>query len=457
MKALLSSLKVRIAVSMVVPAVLLVIGAFFGFRQLDRSAQRAGSVSSDVAAAAAVASAAADPSVTNFRAFQTILGDDQLLVYRGGRRVFAGPPNPDHPQFTVTRDFPGGQVVIIGDVEGTTLRSLELTGIAALVLAVLMASIVGGVAALTRSVREPVARAVEAADRVAGGDLGARIGEGGPEPFRRLARAFDGMASRLEESDLAQRRFLADLAHEIATPVNAITGVSSAVLDLAVENQEDRTQAAELLRGETERIRTLLDDLRRAGSEASGHRGGGEAQGADQDGEAPAIAAGAPAGAADPVLDLAEVVASLARRFGGRAEEAGLALTTHGPSIRVAAETQLVETVLDNLVTNAVRYTEPGGRIDLGTGHTTTGEVVVSVGDTGIGIGAEHLAHVFDRFYRVDQARARSAGGSGLGLAIARQAAVDLGGRIEVDSTPGTGTEFRLVLPPAVESAGQVR
>jgi signal transduction histidine kinase len=102
--------------------------------------------------------------------------------------------------------------------------------------------------------------------------------------------------------------------------------------------------------------------------------------------------------------------------------------------------------IVDNLLSNAIRYTPPGGRIDLQVRRRQPG-LIVAVKDTGVGIAPEHQRRVFDRLYRVDEARDRASGGSGLGLAIAQRAARALGGRLELESEPGRGSEFRLVLP----------
>jgi signal transduction histidine kinase len=101
---------------------------------------------------------------------------------------------------------------------------------------------------------------------------------------------------------------------------------------------------------------------------------------------------------------------------------------------------------VNNFVSNAIRYTPPGGRVRI-VAQRRRSAAVIAVRDTGMGIAPEHLERIFDRLYRVDEARDRATGGFGLGLAIARRAAQSLNGRIEVTSTPGEGSEFRLVLP----------
>ena len=102
--------------------------------------------------------------------------------------------------------------------------------------------------------------------------------------------------------------------------------------------------------------------------------------------------------------------------------------------------------MFSNLVENAVKYTPPGGRVEV-TASSDESEVLVRVSDTGIGIPERYLARIFERFYRVDKARSRDTGGTGLGLAIVKHIAVNHGGRVEVDSTPGEGSTFTVHLP----------
>ncbi|MGH9064907.1 MAG: ATP-binding protein [Acidimicrobiales bacterium] len=432
MLAVLSSLRFRVLVSMLLPSVAVLVGSFFLFNHFDQASQRAGSVVSNLQAARAVAtvagSAASRSSAADrqaFQVFQTLLGDDQLIVTRAGRTLFRGPPNPDRPQFQVSSTFPGGgEVLIVGDVDSTTVLSLKLTGVALLVLAVVVAAAVAGTRTATRLIREPVERAVEVADRAAGGDLGARMGEAGPPELQRLARAFDGMAVALEAADRRQRQFLADLAHEIATPLNAVAGLAMATVDGTVATPAARAETADLLEQEVARVRALLDALR--GLPGLDVAGSGELE----------------------AVDLRALCRAVAARLAPGARAAGLQLAVDAGrrDVTVVSDPRLIDTILTNLVTNAIRYTPSGGRVDLAV-RRRPGEVVVSVTDTGVGIAPADQDRIFDRFYRVDQARDRASGGSGLGLAISRRAAIALGGRIEVDSRPGAGSQFRVVLP----------
>ncbi len=428
-----SSLGLRLVASMVMPAALLLVGAALLFAHLDHDRARATSLRSDRSTAAVVAQAlgkGARPELLPL--FQQLLGDDQLLVYRHGHTLYRGPRNTGPGLFTVSRAFPGGRVVVVGDVEGQSGLTAELTAIVAGILVVLVVVSVIGSTTLTRSLRRPIGRAAGAADRVAAGDLRARIDDSGPEQFRHLVRAFNSMAARLEEADRAERRLLADLAHEIATPLNSVAAVASAVIDGTVRSDTERGEAAALLRNEVERIRALLDSL-------------GNLRQLELPGSNPPRR-----------TDLRELARTVALRLAPEADQRSVTLRVHArrrPAVVVTAP-DLVDTALTNLVSNAIRYTLPGGRVDVSVQPAEDDRWCIAVRDTGIGIAPEHQGRIFDRFYRVDRARGRSSGGSGLGLAIARGAALALGGAIELTSSPGSGSEFRLIVPAASPASG---
>lgn len=237
-----------------------------------------------------------------------------------------------------------------------------------------------------------------------------------------LSRAFDGMAAQLQQADSEQKRFLADLAHEIATPLSAVSGFAVALVDQSARSPAEREEAADIVVHESERLQQLLDDVRHL------HR-----------------------------LELAESVrqeqvdidvlcAETAQRFRLAADDAGVTLVVCAEQVSVRADPRLIDAVVNNFVSNAIRYTPAGGRVRI-VAQRRRSSAVIAVRDTGMGIAPEHLERIFDRLYRVDEARDRATGGFGLGLAIARRAAQSLNGRIEVASTPGEGSEFRLLLP----------
>ena len=298
------------------------------------------------------------------------------------------------------------------------------TLVAGAVAAVLIAEAWLGATVLVRTVRKPVGRAIETADRLAAGDLSARMAISGPEEFAHLGRAFDSMAAQLQQADTEQKRFLADLAHEIATPLSAVSGFAFALVDHSAHTAAERAEAAAIVSRESDRLRQLLDDVRNL------HRLElAESVRQEQ-------------------VDIHELCTETARRFQLTAQNAKITLLVCAEQVSVIADPRLIDAVVNNFVSNAIRYTPTGGRVQI-QAHRNRSVAMVAVRDTGIGIGPEHLDRIFDRLYRVDEARDRATGGSGLGLAIARRAAQSLGARIEVESTPGQGSEFRLLLPCA--------
>jgi signal transduction histidine kinase len=300
--------------------------------------------------------------------------------------------------------------------EATTLSlgvSIVAATVAALVLSVY----------LTRRMGRAVATLAHAASSLAAGHDSARISDAhlGAE-FDELATAFNDMADRLQATEQTRRKMLGDLAHELRTPLS--------VLDAYLEGIEDGVRQADpatlgLLRVQTHRLTRLAEDVA-AVSRAEERQEQLDVQ-------------------LTPVADLVDSAVEVARsRYDGK----GVALSVEAsgaPQVRV--DRQRLGQVLGNLLDNAWRHTPAGGSVVVRYGGE--GRIVrVEVADTGEGIAAEHLDHVFERFYRVDEARDREHGGSGIGLAICKALVEAHGGRIRADSAgPGTGATFTVVLP----------
>ncbi len=348
----------------------------------------------------------------------------QAMVVRAGTVLRAGPPLPGGAQRAEV-ELPltgGGSVTVVSRVESLPdppfLVVLLATGALVLVLGVAVLTNV----ILTRETRRRVASAVEAADRISSGDFSARIGSKGPEPLRSLGRAFDEMASRLQDAASTQRELLADLAHEIATPIHALSGYAKAVLDGTIPSHV----ATAAIESQTERLSGLLDEL---------------AELRLLDDERPPRA---------ETVNLGSLVEQVVDDLAPMA--AHVVVERHLGAVVVRSDPELVRTIVHNLLTNAFRFTPAGASVVVSTRRSGRA-AVVSVRDSGPGIPPEHQQRVFDRFYRTEPARDRDNGGTGLGLAIARRAAERLGGLIELDSEPLVGSEFRLVLPLATAAS----
>jgi signal transduction histidine kinase len=430
LKPRIASFRTWLLVAMLVAGGLGLLGARFAIGRIQQNEEETGDRVKDQQIARAIAEeVVAGADVDQFEAIQSVLPYDQVLVYRDGRQIYAGPAIRDTAfELGVVAPFPGGRVVLRDYNTPEAGWSLEVTLVVVGLVLVVIAAALLAASVLTRALRHPINRAVATADRVAEGDLEARIGELVPEELDRLARAFDSMAARLESADHEQREFLADVVHEIATPMNAIAGLAGALADGTIETAGEREAANELIETQSARLAALLEDLRRL------------------------TRLDLAESVSPEIVDLHEVSRSLQIRFGRAASEAELRLSVSAEPRSLVTDRRLLDTILDNLVSNAIRYTPAGGSVEVSV-MRRNGVLEFVVADTGIGIDRADAERIFERFYRVASARDRASGGSGLGLALARSAANALGGRIDVVTEVGRGSRFRLLLPDVHHSS----
>jgi signal transduction histidine kinase len=282
---------------------------------------------------------------------------------------------------------------------------------------------------ITRRLSRPIHDLSTAAARVATGDYSARVPQPGLGPeVDNLTSAFNIMAAALQNTEAARRRLLADAAHELRTPL--------ATLDAYLEGLADGVRAPtqetwDVLASQTARLRRLADDIALV-SRA-------------EENQLPLHMAAISAN------DLVTTAVQAARPG---YDTRGVKLTTQlvpGPSSLLADPDRLSQ-VLAGLLSNALRHTPPGGQVTVSTKAAGPG-AEITISDTGEGIAAEHLPHIFERFYRADTARDRAHGGSGIGLTIARALITAHGGTLTAASDgPGTGTRFTITLPRGVDS-----
>ncbi|HKZ54640.1 MAG TPA: HAMP domain-containing sensor histidine kinase [Anaerolineales bacterium] len=236
----------------------------------------------------------------------------------------------------------------------------------------------------------------------------------------RMAETFDAMLARLDDTFRRERQFTVDASHELRTPLAAM----QAILNVIREKRrapEEYEQALDDLAEETDRLRTLTENLLRLA------RG-------DTDSVVPY-----------EVIDLSTLLRDVSDSLQPLAEAKGLTLACGVPDgLTVLGDSDGLIRLFVNLLDNAIKFTERGG-VTLSAGQNQDRELHIVIADTGIGISAEHLPQIFDRFYRVDQARTTS--GAGLGLALASEIARAHGGGIEVASAAGKGTRFTVILP----------
>jgi signal transduction histidine kinase len=278
----------------------------------------------------------------------------------------------------------------------------------------------------TRRIGRSVATIAAAASDVAGGHYDIRVpGPGLGAEFDALASAFNQMAGRLGSVERTRRRLLADLGHEMRTPVATLEAYLEALED-GVATLDAGTTG--LLRAQTRRLARLSEDI---GSVSRAEEGQVRLD----------------RRAVHPESVVTAAVDLVAEAYQAK----GVRLVTDiAPGLpELSLDPERMGQVLGNLLDNALRHTPPGGAVTISaTNSPATGGAKLSVADTGDGIPAEHLAHVFERFYRADAARDRAHGGSGIGLAIAKALAEAHGGQLTVTS-PGTGqgSTFQILLP----------
>ncbi len=270
-----------------------------------------------------------------------------------------------------------------------------------------------------RRVTAPIGDLMEAASRVSAGDYSPRVSERGPREMRALARAFNAMAERLKENEENRRGLLADVTHELRTPLTVIQGNLEGMIDgLYPADGAHLTPVLE----EARVLSRLIDDL----STLSLSEGG-----ALQLHKEP--------------TDLGVLVNDVVAAFRMQAQAGGVRLSADvAESVpQPEVDPARMREVLSNLVANALRYTPRGGTVELRATANSEGRgVTLAVADTGHGIPAEALPHVFDRFYK-----SKDSPGSGLGLAIAKTLVLAHGGEIVAQSEPGQGTTIRVTLP----------
>ncbi len=291
-------------------------------------------------------------------------------------------------------------------------------------LAIVLASL-GGLFLADRGLR-PIDRITRTAGAITANALSRRIGYRGPDDeVGRLARTFDAMLDRLERAFERERRFTADASHELRTPLTSLKGR----IDVTLGRPRSPAEYEDTLRKldeEVGRLVRLSDELLFLARLDQGRQSW---QPED--------------------VDLGHLLGAVVEQVRPLAESRGLALVEEVPGRPIVRgdPDHLIRLFL-NLVDNACKHTPAGGRVTV-RAEESSGEVRVSVSDTGPGIPPEHIPHLFQRFYRVDESRSRETGGAGLRLAIARELAQLHRGRLEVASQVGIGSTFTVTLPAA--------
>ncbi|MEV0901981.1 ATP-binding protein [Actinoplanes sp. NPDC049802] len=309
--------------------------------------------------------------------------------------------------------------VFFGVRQGTELDGLQRPGVLGAIALLLAAAV--GTALIARRVSRPVRLLTGASLQLAAGRLDVRVPTSGQDELARLSGAFNAMAEALQRSEERQRRLVADVAHELRTPLSNLRGYLEGLADGVVEPSPELFAS---LHEETLLQRRILDDLQML-----------------------ALAEAGALGYAPIPVDLPELVETTVTAHRAVAQNAGVELVVDAPHpLEVYADPDRTRQVIGNLLTNAIRYTDAGGRVEM-TVVRDGPEAVLTVRDTGVGMSADEVSRVFDRFWRADPARQRATGGSGLGLTIVRRIVADQGGEVTASSEPGLGTTFTVRLP----------
>lgn len=383
----------------------------------------------------------------NYDRFIRLSRGDGTIIYASGRAAAFDPAGlppaagladrriatlPDGNRLLITTDkyrTSSGRKYIIesgGPMQpiNTTLNHLLFMLLLGVPVVVLVA--LGGGFILVGQALGPVVQIARSAEQITLHNLGGQL----PVPptgdeLEQLSLALNRMIARLREAFEQNRRFLADASHELRTPLTALRGELENAVEQARPLPDLQDKVGSALE-EVDRLAKIVQTLF-----AISRLDAGEAQ---QEWAR---------------FDLAKVVAATADQMSLLAEDKGISVNCNvEPGVSVKGDRARIKQVVVNLLDNAIKYTPPGGSIHLNV-LTRGGKAMIEVADTGIGIPAGALPHVFERFYRVDKARSREAGGAGLGLAIVKSICAAHGGNVEVESKENQGACFKVELPLA--------
>jgi signal transduction histidine kinase len=288
------------------------------------------------------------------------------------------------------------------------LAAGAVSAIAALLLAFVLAEMLS----------RPLRRIRLAAERIGQGDLETRVDPAGDPEVRSVAQALNRLAETLEREEEIRKQTVADLAHELRTPVNGLLARIEAAQDGVITGPDNLAAMHE----EAIRLARLLEDLSRLA-----------------DAEQPGLLL------EKHVLDLAEVARASVESFAPRFADSGIALRLDTQPVWIEGNADRLDQVVSNLLSNALRYTGDRGVVTVRVRRADE-HAILEVADTGPGIAPDDLPHIFTRFWRGDRSRSPTTGGTGIGLAIVRELVRAHDGRIDVDSVLGEGTTFRVTL-----------
>lgn len=344
------------------------------------------------------------------------------------------PPDPDDTSGVTVPIVVNGKPIadaVVYDrvIEGlevlqeTTLRSVATATLVGLLLTAVISLVAGGW--VSRLITKPLRSIMQGIRQIGGGNLQTKVDVRSHDEFARLAGALNEMSRQLSDAVQTRKRLVADVAHELRTPITIIQGQ----LDLIQDGLQPAEPSSLLpIQDEVIRLRTLIDELHQL-----------------------ALAESHQLTLHMTTVDFVGWVSQLTEKFRAEALLRDVDMDFHSEmkEAYIVADSHRLTQVFANLVSNALRYTPASGAIQLSIfPHPDNQDMVcAAIADTGPGIPPQQVEHIFDRFYRTEEARSRESGGLGLGLAIAKELAELHGGRIEVSSQPGSGSTFTVTLP----------
>jgi signal transduction histidine kinase len=362
------------------------------------------------------------------RRMATTMRGKVRLVDAGGQPVIdVGKLPPGVATETITEPIPGSGASLVIEVPRPDRAFLRVFNVILLVAGLAAVATVAVIAVVLSSrLTQPLQRVASAARQLGQGDLSARAAGGPDRESSELAAAFNAMAERVQRSEMLRRRAASDMAHDLATPATVLESQLQAMLDGVVPADREQLDRARAAAGALSGVIVQLGELVDAESAVLQRR--------------------------PQVMTLGELLAEVRRAIEPLFREKGLVLAVGEalPTVGVDLDPTQVGRALRNVLANAAQHSPKGATVGV-TVEPGSAEVVVRVTDAGPGIAPEDLSHVFERFYRADQARGSAAArsGSGIGLTIARELLAANGGRIAVERTGPEGTTFAITLPVA--------
>ncbi|HEY3931934.1 MAG TPA: ATP-binding protein [Verrucomicrobiae bacterium] len=339
-------------------------------------------------------------------------------------------PNPrirlDSVEFKNYREnvnvMPSGEIILVGCSIAPELRELKITALKLLIVGgiILIFGLVGGGWLVSRAIK-PIEQISSTAVKISAGDLSQRINVTEAESeLGQLAAVLNSTFARLESAFAQQKQFASDAAHELRTPVSVMLTQAQTALNRERTAHEYR-ETVEICQRAAQRMRRLIESLLALARLDAGQEQMKRLQ-----------------------FDFSKTVSDCAELVKPIAEERGVKIISELSTLEISGDSERLAQVVTNLLTNAIHYNKPGGEVRVKL-ESQNGLAILTVSDTGAGISAEDLPHVFERFFRAD--KSRSSGNAGLGLSISKAIIEAHGGTIEVSSEEMAGTIFTIRLP----------